>query len=30
MSEFDTLVGLVSQYSPSGEERPAVEWLVNG
>ena len=29
MSEFDTLVGLVSQYSPSGEERRAVEWLVH-
>lgn len=28
MSEFDTMVGLVSQYSPSGEERRAVEWLV--
>ncbi len=28
MSEFDTLVGLVSQYSPSGEEHRAVEWLV--
>jgi [amino group carrier protein]-lysine/ornithine hydrolase len=28
MSEFNTLVGLVSQYSPSGEERCAVEWLV--
>lgn len=28
MSEFDTLVGLVSQYSPSGAERGAVEWLV--
>jgi LysW-gamma-L-lysine carboxypeptidase len=28
MSEFDTLVGLVSKYSPSGEERRAVEWLV--
>ena len=28
MSEFDTLVGLVSRYSPSGEERTAVEWLV--
>jgi len=28
MSEFDTLVGLVSQYSPSGRERGAVEWLV--
>ena len=27
MSGFDTLIGLVSQYSPSGEERPAVEWL---
>lgn len=28
MSEFDTLVGLVSQYSPSGQEQRAVEWLV--
>src|SRR5512140_3413908 len=28
MSEFDTLVGLVSQYSPSGQERGAVEWLI--
>jgi LysW-gamma-L-lysine carboxypeptidase len=28
MSGFDTLIGLVSQYSPSGLERPAVEWLV--
>lgn len=28
MSDFDTLVGLVSQYSPSGQERIAVEWLV--
>lgn len=28
MSEFDTLVGLVSQYSPSGQEHIAVEWLV--
>jgi len=28
MSEFDTLIGLVSQYSPSGSERRAVEWLV--
>ena len=28
MSEFDTLVGLVSHYSPSGQEREAVEWLV--
>ena len=25
---FDTLIGLVSQYSPSGEEGCAVEWLV--
>lgn len=24
----DTLIGLVSQYSPSGSERGAVEWLV--
>jgi len=29
MSDFDTLVGLVSQYSPSGDERGAVEWLVS-
>ncbi len=28
MSDFDTLVGLVEQYSPSGKERGAVEWLV--
>ena len=28
MSEFDTLVGLVSKYSPSGEENQAVAWLV--
>ena len=28
MSDFETLVGLVSQYSPSGQERGAVEWLV--
>jgi LysW-gamma-L-lysine carboxypeptidase len=28
MSGFDTLIGLVSQYSPSGQERDAVEWLV--
>jgi LysW-gamma-L-lysine carboxypeptidase len=28
MSDFETLIGLVSQYSPSGEERGAVEWLV--
>ncbi len=29
MGEFDTLIGLVSQYSPSGQERGAVEWLVD-
>lgn len=28
MGEFDTLSGLVSQYSPSGQEHSAVEWLV--
>jgi len=28
MSDFDTLMGLVSQYGPSGQERGAVEWLV--
>lgn len=30
MSEtaYETLIGLVSQYSPSGQERGAVEWLV--
>lgn len=28
MSDFETLVGLVSRYSPSGQERGAVEWLV--
>src|SRR6476659_4298037 len=28
MNEFDTLIGLVSQYSPSGQEHSAVEWLV--
>jgi LysW-gamma-L-lysine carboxypeptidase len=28
MDEFETLVGLVSCYSPSGQERGAVEWLV--
>jgi len=28
MSDFDTLIGLVSHYSPSGQERCAVEWLV--
>lgn len=27
MSDFGTLIGLVSQYSPSGQERGAVEWL---
>jgi [amino group carrier protein]-lysine/ornithine hydrolase len=27
-TDFDTLIGLVSQYSPSGQERGAVEWLV--
>jgi [amino group carrier protein]-lysine/ornithine hydrolase len=26
--DFSTLVGLVSQYSPSGQERGAAEWLV--
>jgi LysW-gamma-L-lysine carboxypeptidase len=26
--DFGTLIGLVSQYSPSGHERGAVEWLV--
>lgn len=28
MDDFDTLVGLVEQYSPSGQERGAVDWLV--
>jgi LysW-gamma-L-lysine carboxypeptidase len=28
MGDFDTLIGLVEQYSPSGQERRAVEWLV--
>ena len=28
MGGFETLIGLVSQYSPSGQERDAVEWLV--
>ena len=28
MTEAETLIGLVSQYSPSGQERGAVEWLV--
>ena len=27
-STHETLIGLVSQYSPSGQERGAVEWLV--
>src|SRR5687767_746154 len=27
-SSAETLIGLVSQYSPSGNERGAVEWLV--
>lgn len=27
-ADFETLLGLVSQYSPSGRERGAVEWLV--
>ena len=27
MNDFDTLIGLVSQYSPSGQERGAVDWL---
>ena len=27
-TDFDTLIGLVSQYSPSGQEGEAVEWLV--
>ena len=26
--EFETLIGLVSQYSPSGQESGTVEWLV--
>lgn len=28
-SDFSTLFGLVSQYSPSGSERGAVDWLVS-
>jgi LysW-gamma-L-lysine carboxypeptidase len=28
MSNYETLIGLVTQYSPSGQERGAVEWLV--
>ena len=27
--EHETLIGLVSQYSPSGQERKAVDWLVS-
>jgi [amino group carrier protein]-lysine/ornithine hydrolase len=27
-TDFETLIGLVSHYSPSGQERGAVEWLV--
>lgn len=27
--DFETLIGLVSHYSPSGQERGAVQWLVN-
>lgn len=27
-TDFETLIGLVLQYSPSGQERGAVEWLV--
>lgn len=27
-TDFETLTGLVSHYSPSGQEREAVEWLV--
>ena len=27
-TDFETLIGLVSHYSPSGQEREAVEWLV--
>ena len=28
MSELETLIGLVSRYSPSGQEHEAVQWLV--
>src|SRR5512145_2657532 len=28
-SAYETLIGLVSRYSPSGQEREAVEWLVD-
>src|SRR5512138_3211116 len=27
MSDFETLIGLISRYSPSGQEREAAEWL---
>jgi [amino group carrier protein]-lysine/ornithine hydrolase len=27
-TDFSTLIGLVEHYSPSGQERKAVEWLV--
>src|SRR5512145_701688 len=26
---YETLIGLVSKYSPSGQEREAAEWLVD-
>jgi LysW-gamma-L-lysine carboxypeptidase len=29
MGDFETLIGLVSRYSPSGQERAAVDWLVS-
>src|SRR5688572_33323751 len=29
MTEFETLIGLVSHYSPSRQERDAVQWLVS-
>ena len=29
MGEFETLTGLVSHYSPSGEEHQTVQWLVS-
>jgi LysW-gamma-L-lysine carboxypeptidase len=28
MGDFDTLIGLVERYSPSGQERGVVQWLV--
>jgi LysW-gamma-L-lysine carboxypeptidase len=28
MNDYETLIGLVSHYSPSGQERGAVEWLI--